>query len=239
MNVLSNGEQSALGLAGFITEVEFDDTKSGVVLDDPVTSLDHIRRSRVARRLVELAKDRQVVVFTHEVTSVGDLVKHAGEAHVAIAERWIQRQGDQAGICADKHPWKAKDVASRLHGLQTELDRISRDRSSLDQESYEDRCRLWGGGLSETWERTVNLEIIYEVVDRGTSQVRPKKFRILVAITQKDDEEFQAGYARSSEWAPRHDKDPEINFVAPESDEMQTELDRLKTWFARVKQYSK
>lgn len=238
MSVLSNGEQSALGLAGFITEVEFDETKSAIVLDDPVTSLDHIRRSRVAQRLVDLAKDRQVVVFTHEVTFVGDLVKHAGEAHVAIAERWIQRQGDQAGICADKHPWKAKDVASRLHDLQAQLDRIGRDRSSLDQETYEDRCRLWGGGLSETWERAINLEIVYEVVDRGTSQVRPKKFRILVAITQQDDEEFQAGYARSSEWAPRHDKDPEINIVAPEPDEMQTELDRLKTWFARVKRYS-
>lgn len=238
MNVLSDGEQSALGLAGFITEVEFDETKSAVVFDDPVTSLDHIRRSLVARRLVELAKDRQVVVFTHEVTFVGDLVKHAGEAHVAVAERWIQRQGDQAGFCADKHPWKAKDVAARLHELQADLDRISRDRNSLDQEAYENRCGLWGGGLSETWERAVNLEIVYEVVDRGTSQVRPKKFRILVAITQEDDEEFQAGYSRSSEWAPRHDKDPEINFVAPEPDEMQTELDRLKTWFARVKRYS-
>ena len=64
--VLSEGEQTALGLSGFFTEVVFDTSKSAVVLDDPVTSLDHERRSLVAKRLVELAADRQIVVFTHE-----------------------------------------------------------------------------------------------------------------------------------------------------------------------------
>jgi len=42
--VLSEGEQTALGLAGFFTEAHFDGSKSALVLDDPVTSLDHIRR---------------------------------------------------------------------------------------------------------------------------------------------------------------------------------------------------
>ncbi len=49
--VLSEGEQTALGLAGYFTEAHFDESKSALVLDDPVTSLDHIRRSRVADRL--------------------------------------------------------------------------------------------------------------------------------------------------------------------------------------------
>ena len=70
---LSEGEPPALGLAGFLTEVEFDQSKSGVVLDDPVSSLDAGRRSRVARRLAELARSRQVIVFTHEATFVNAL----------------------------------------------------------------------------------------------------------------------------------------------------------------------
>src|ERR1700737_5537680 len=37
-HVLSEGEQTALGLAGFCTEAEFDASKSAVVLDDPVSS---------------------------------------------------------------------------------------------------------------------------------------------------------------------------------------------------------
>ena len=71
--VLSEGEQTALGLAGFFTEAVFDQSKSALVFDDPVTSLDHVRRDKVAERLAELARDRQVVVFTHDVAFTGDL----------------------------------------------------------------------------------------------------------------------------------------------------------------------
>lgn len=38
-HVLSEGEQTALGLAGLLTEVEYDESKSAVALDDPVSSL--------------------------------------------------------------------------------------------------------------------------------------------------------------------------------------------------------
>lgn len=235
--VFSEGEQTALGLAGFFTEVVFDTTKSAVVLDDPITSLDHSRRSLVAQRLVELAADRQVIVLTHEVSFVGDLVRHASEARVAVTERWVQRNGDLLGVCADKHPWKAKDVKARIGVLEHDLAEIKRQRNSWDQEQYEDHCAEWGGKLSEAWERAVNLEIVNEVVDRGTSQVRPRMFRIFAAITQQDDDDFQAGYGRCSEWARRHDKAPDINYVAPEPDEMEAELQRFRDWLGRIKGY--
>lgn len=235
--VLSEGEQTALGLSGFLTEVMFDATKSAVVLDDPVNSLDHERRSLVAKRLVELAGDRQVVVFTHEITFVGDLVKAANEAKVVITERWVQHHGDLVGVCADKLPWKAKDVAARISELDAGLVKIKNDRGAWTQEQYEENCATWSGKLSETWERAINLEIVNEVVDRGTSQVRPLKFRILAAITNEDNDQFQAGYSRCSEWACRHDKDPGINFVAPEPADLEEELERIRTWFKRIKGY--
>ena len=82
-HVLSEGEQTALGLAGFFTEAKFDDSKSAIIFDDPVTSLDHVRRDKVAQRLAQLAKDRQVVVFTHDVAFVGDLSAAADSEGVA------------------------------------------------------------------------------------------------------------------------------------------------------------
>jgi hypothetical protein len=71
--VFSEGERTALGLAAFFTEAQLDDSKSALILDDPVTSLDHIRRGLVASRLAALAETRQVVVFTHDVSFVADL----------------------------------------------------------------------------------------------------------------------------------------------------------------------
>ncbi|MDJ0354393.1 AAA family ATPase [Pseudarthrobacter sp. PH31-O2] len=236
-DVLSEGEKTALGLAGFFTEVAFDETRSAVVLDDPITSLDHGRRSIVARRIVELAEDRQVVVFTHDISFVGDIVKHADEFDVPVARRWISRQKESTGYCLDGHPWTAKDVSTRIRDLKTEAARIAKDRKDLNPEEYDRRCSAWAGDLSTTWERAVNLEIVYQVVDRGTAEVRPKMFKLLAAITQQDNDEFQQGYSHASKWTRRHDQDPETNYTPPEPEELESEISRLDVWFKRVRKY--
>ena len=236
--VLSEGEQTALGLAGYFTEAHFDDSKSALVLDDPVSSLDHIRRAHVARRLAEFAADRQVIVFTHDLAFVGDLRRCADELQVGFVERGVQRRGDNApGLCTETHPWKAKDVGSRLQQLEEELARIKRHRGTWDQETYEKECSDWAGKLSETWERLINLEIVYTVVDPGTSEVRPKMFKVLARITEDDDREFQQSYGRISAWARRHDKSLTTNYVAPEPAELEQELTFVRGWFGRVKNY--
>lgn len=238
-DVLSEGEQTALGLAGFLTEVMFDDSKSAVVLDDPVSSLDAGRRSRVANRLVELAKDRQVIVFTHEATFVTALNKAARDQGVDVTERAIVRQGDRPGKATNKHPWSVKDTPARIDELAAELARLRKERDQLDSDEYTKRAQEWGGRLSQAWERAVNLEVVNELVDRGTNEVRPRMFRMLVGIGEQDDSDYQAGYAKASEWAPRHDQAPEVNFVAPEPDELEAELVRFKEWVARIKKYKK
>lgn len=238
-DVLSEGEQTALGLAGFLTEVEFDESKSAVVLDDPVSSLDAGRRSRVARRLVELAQDRQVIVFTHEATFVTALTKAARDLGVEMAERAIMRQGERPGLVSEKHPWNVKDIPARIHWLGEELARLRRDRDQLDSDEYTRRAQEWGGRLSQAWERAVNLNVVNELVDRGTNEVRPLKFRMLVGITEQDNIDYQAGYAKASEWAPRHDQAPEVNFIAPEPDELEAELTRFKDWVDRIKRYGR
>jgi hypothetical protein len=236
--VFSEGEQTALGLAGYFTEIYFDSGKSAMVLDDPVTSLDHARRSLVAARLAQFAKDRQVIVFTHDIAFVGDLSKAADSEQVSFSERWIHRNGSNVpGVCVEKHPWKVKDVGARLNALGADLARIERERASWDQEKYEQECADWGGKLSETWERMINLEIVYAVVDRGTSEVKPKMFRLFARITDADDREFQDSYGRCSQWARRHDKSPETNYVAPEPASLKQELALVKSWFDRVKKY--
>jgi energy-coupling factor transporter ATP-binding protein EcfA2 len=237
--VLSQGEQTALGLAGYYTEAFFDSTQSSLVLDDPVDSMDHIRRSLVARRLAEFAADRQVIVFTHEITFVGDLRRAADHEGVRFTERSVERRGDGSpGVCLDQHPWKARDTRERLGKLAEGLARIKRDRTAWDQDVYEKETADWAGMLSETWERLINIEVVNQVVDRGTSEVRPKKFRLLARITEADDREFQESYGRCSFWARRHDKSPEINYMAPQISEMEQELHLVKSWFDRIRKYA-
>lgn len=236
--VLSEGEQTAAGLAGFFTEATFDDTKSALVLDDPMSSLDHERRALAARRIVEFAKDRQVVVFTHDLVFLGELVRHAGELKVATTDRAIERDGARKpGLILDKYPWKAKDADKRIGDLKTDLDRLKKDRASMSPEEYSDATAKWAGRLSQTWERLVRSEVVNKVVDRGTTEVKPKMFRLLAEITAEDNDDFQQGYAASSRWAERHDPSEEIGYMPPEPDEIEQEYERIKAWRVRLKKY--
>lgn len=65
--VLSEGEQTAVALADFLTEVALNERPVGVIFDDPVCSMDHVRKEHIAKRLVQEAKHRQVIVFTHDI----------------------------------------------------------------------------------------------------------------------------------------------------------------------------
>lgn len=238
--VLSEGEQTALGLAGFFTEASLDDTKSAIVLDDPVSSLDHIRRERVASRLAELAQDRQVIVFTHDLAFVVDLARAAREAEVPMVERSVERRGDgRPGVCQKSHPWKTRDVNARLGTLEAGLAQIRREMTGWQQKKLEQEVADWAGKLSETWERLLSIEVVGRVVDRTTLEVRPRMLKILAHLTPEDNKEFQESYARVSRWARRHDKSPEFNYVAPEIDEMEEELTLVRAWFERIKQYAK
>lgn len=66
-DILSEGEQKAIALSEFLTELQLDNIKAPVIFDDPVNSLDHNIIDDVSRRLIKLSHERQVIVFTHSV----------------------------------------------------------------------------------------------------------------------------------------------------------------------------
>lgn len=60
-NVLSEGEQKAVAMAMFFAEIQ--DENYPIILDDPVTSLDHEIAGMLAKRLLDFSN--QVIVFCH------------------------------------------------------------------------------------------------------------------------------------------------------------------------------
>lgn len=65
--ILSEGEQKAIALSEFLTELQLESSRAPIVFDDPVNSLDHKIIDDVAKRLMAISRDRQVVVFTHSI----------------------------------------------------------------------------------------------------------------------------------------------------------------------------
>lgn len=65
--IMSEGEQKAIALSEFATDLKIRENYCTTIFDDPVTSFDYKRAEKIADLINEISKDRQVVVFTHNI----------------------------------------------------------------------------------------------------------------------------------------------------------------------------
>ncbi len=93
-DILSEGEQRAVALADFLTEICLNPANAGIVLDDPVNSQDHQRKDCIAQRLVREAKARQVIVFTHDLVFLTMLAAAAEDTSAEMLTHWVERDGE-------------------------------------------------------------------------------------------------------------------------------------------------
>jgi len=93
-SVLSDSEKRIVALADFLTEATLDDSCTGIILDDPVTSFDLGSRKVGARKLAELARTRLVVVFTHDLVFLYQIKAQAKVLSVGTVTHWVQRHHD-------------------------------------------------------------------------------------------------------------------------------------------------
>ena len=63
--VLSEGEFRVVSLSAFLADLSSWDKVLPFIFDDPITSLDQKYEEMVAKRLVKLSHERQVIVFPH------------------------------------------------------------------------------------------------------------------------------------------------------------------------------
>ncbi len=232
--VLSEGEQTALGLAGYLAELATDASQSTAIFDDPVSSLDHERRDKVAGRLVQLAKGRQTIVFTHDVAFVLALKKHALHEGIAYTERTIERLNSRPGHCTDQHKFSAKLVSERITEMKADLSDLRARQDSIRVEEYRARTGTWYKQLRKTWERAIEEVVVGEILTRDDLQVHPKMVRTLVLFSADDNRELQYGYGRATELSEVHDESPVINSSAPSPDDLAGDLTRLEDWHKRV-----
>ena len=237
--VLSEGEQTALGLAGFFTESYFDTSLSALILDDPVSSLDHVRRKQVATKLSSLSADRQVIVFTHDLAFVSYLCKASKDSGVVFTERTIVSMSEsRVGICRDRHPWNAQNAKKRLGQLKQDLVKIKKEQDKWEEDTYSIHMSNWAGRLSEALERAIGIEVAGAVFDPSTLETHPQMFRVFGRITKEDNSELQQMYSAVSAWAPRHDDSPLSNIPPLTVEQMEDLLQKAESWLKRISSYA-
>lgn len=166
--VLSEGEQRAIALADFLTEVGLNPASAGIVLDDPVTSQDHERKARIAARLVKEASDRQVIVFTHDLVFANQLFKAADDADMQYDAHRIERNADgQPGEVSLRDPVGT----SKFYDTTERAKQFLAAAKATKGSARDDNIRKGMGALRRTVEETVAKRVFKGVVPRWEDRV--------------------------------------------------------------------
>lgn len=123
--VLSEAEQRMCALAYFFAELHQSGSTSGIVFDDPVSSLDHSHRTAVARRIVEESSTRQVIVFTHDAVFFGELTTLCEDAGLAPGVKSISHRAEGPGYVDAGLPYDMRKHRERIVQHRVDHQRIA------------------------------------------------------------------------------------------------------------------
>lgn len=123
--ILSEAEQRMCALAYFFAELHQSGSTSGIVFDDPVSSLDHNHRTAVARRIVEESANRQVIVFTHDAVFFGELIALSQDAQLAPEVRSISYRAEGPGYIDAGLPYDMRRHNERIGQHRADQQRIA------------------------------------------------------------------------------------------------------------------
>jgi energy-coupling factor transporter ATP-binding protein EcfA2 len=233
--VVSEGEQRCLSIAAFFAELSTADDPSGIVFDDPVSSLDFQWRNDVARRLVQESKTRQVIVFTHDVVFLLSLRQYAEEMGVGLLDQHVRHQSKGAGVCAEELPWVALPVKKKIGYLNNcwqTADKLSRDGH---QDAYEKEAKYLYGLLREAWERALEEVLLCGVVERYRPGVQTQQIAQIADISPEDCRAIETAMAKCSTWLPGHDKAAAARAPVPAPAELKADIEALANWVATIR----
>ncbi len=233
--VLSEGEKTCVALAAFLTELATAAHRSALVFDDPVSSLDHRWRGQVAKRLVEEAGNRQVIVFTHDLVFVNDLNDLATKAGSPLRLATLSRGAAGAGIVSDGLPWKAQRVEDRIDKLEKDARAAKVLYDNNQDGEYANEVAKLYNGLRASWERGLEDIAFFRVVQRHRDYINAKDLKKVSVLTEADCDTFTAGYKKCCDIVDAHDPSAGRNASPPPPADVLMDLQALKDWAASLR----
>ncbi len=219
--ILSEGEQRAIALGAFLAELSLADHSCGIVFDDPVSSLDHWRRQHVARRLAEEAKKRQVIVFTHDTSFLGQLRDEIDENTLDHKICFLEWKGQYAGNVCDGLPWGHSSYKERIHALETMHDKFlakpwpqyPNEEDAAEMLKAYDRMRA-------AIERVIQDVVFNGVVRRYRDWINIGSLKGVVGFSDAECDEINRLYQRCNDLVDAHDPSSAKNAPVPSVTEL-------------------
>ena len=230
--ILSEGEQRIVSLAAFLADVTAKAMPVPFIFDDPISSLDQDFEFLVAIRLGQLARDRQVIVFTHRLSLFGALEDVARK----IGDDWKNQNLHQISIesfaGSTGHPTpKAIWMKNTKSANNILLERIREAEllAEKDIEQYKIYAQSLCSDFRKLIERTVEDDLLSQVVKRHRRSVTTDgRLKELPKINQADCAYIDELMTKYSSY--EHSQSSETPVFLPDPEELRRDIEGLKTW---------
>jgi hypothetical protein len=223
-DILSEGEQKAISPAEFLTELQLDNHTATVVFDDPVTSLDHHIVDDVARRILSLCRNRQVVVFSHSVLLFNSLLYFKGlptNSDIQTVFYSTSSSFGRTGFITEGEE-EINSVKPYISKINVLLSNSPKDRKEADiaSEGY--------GHLRSAIELCVEREIFQGTVKRYQKNIALTSFlRVDGAKVDGSKEKLNQIFERCCGYIIGH-SNPELVQATPTTHELRSDFDEFK-----------
>lgn len=231
--ILSEGEFRAVAIAGFLAEVQVQESASTLIFDDPVSSLDLGRREFVAQALVALAAKRPVVIFTHDMPFAWQIVEAAGAQGTPLSERQIWRAGESTGFVSDMMAASGLPASKRLGPLKQRAV-VLKKLFTVDPPGYEREAHQIYSELRQAWERGVEEALLNGAIRRFGNEVKTRSLNKLHLITGEHIARLEKGMTKASTFM--HDQAQAFGKPAvPPPEEVVADVEECEQWVRELK----
>lgn len=226
--ILSEGEYRAVALAAFFAEQSMHSRLTPMVIDDPVSSLDHTRREQVANRIATEAKQRQVIVFTHDLPFFLMLEAACSAVPADWTRVYLERaKGGYGAVSEQPAPWDAQKFKERKDNLSKRLAALKAHHKDVgEDEAYRDMLTAFYDRLRKTWERGLEELLFAGTVVRFRPSLQTLRLRD-VPIDNDLYKSFTDGMTNASK-ITGHDQTSELGGSWPTPDKAEELLKELQ-----------
>jgi len=199
--ILSEGEQRAVALADFFTEMALDEDSTGFILDDPVTSLDFRWKEVIAKNIIKGVSNKQAIIFTHDLHFLHCLKKLSDEQSVNIRSHWIQKRDDMPGyVFNDNSPMTEKDFRSAKIANEMLDKSLKQGISAIEQQLF---LEAGFGALRTSYEALIMFELFNGVVLRFDERISGDRLK-KIYIDEKIRDDVAESTGRISRYIGAH-----------------------------------
>jgi hypothetical protein len=232
--ILSEGEQKVIAIADFLSEMQLSEVNRGLIFDDPVNSLDEKRMKEIACRLTEEGMKKQVIIFTHDLIFVSDIIILCEDNKIPFVCHWVENNGEPGQIWLNNTPshekeYRNSDKPTKHYSDAKKEDCPPAKRENLIKDGF--------GALRTCYEVLVISDLFENVVQRFNERVSIdslKKVRIDESIVN----ELMDNFAQCCRYMEGHTHSDKYAYKKPGVANLLEEIQRydaLRTKIRKIK----